>query len=542
MSDITLTSAVRQNLLSLQQTAQLLETTQNHLATGKKVNSALDNPTNFFTASSLDARASDISALLDGIGNGVQVLQAANDGITALQGEIDTAKSFANQALQAGVAYSPKSLVTTTPLAGATAANLLGTPTGAPTNANVTGNAVNSDSAGTAISGTTALNGADDTNPAATDGLSPPILPNSTLVVNGRTLTFINTGTAGPNDIDLRTSSVQDLLDKIDSVTGASGLPTPLHSTISTSGAITVPTGETSDLTISSNPISVLSALGLASLQGVTQPRTPGPTPLGGLVLQIAATGGGQPSTITFGTGIGQVSNLNQLNQALAPNNLLASIDSSGAITITTTSDAASSTIGALSGTATNAGNLFANLVAAPPIADPNAQSQRANLVKAYNAIIDSLTNTAQDSSFNGINLLAGDTLKLVFNENGRSQLNIVGVNFTPAGLGLGQLVPGVDFVDNNATSRVLTALNNAQTTLRTEAQALGSNLSIVQIRQKFSKNLINVLQTGSANLTLADSNEEAANSQALSTRQSISVSALALANQSQQSVLQLLR
>jgi flagellin-like hook-associated protein FlgL len=77
---------------------------------------------------------------------------------------------------------------------------------------------------------------------------------------------------------------------------------------------------------------------------------------------------------------------------------------------------------------------------------------------------------------------------------------------------------------------------------LRTEASSLGSNLSVVQIRQDFNKNLINVLQTGASNLTLADTNEEAANSQALSTRQSIAVSALALANQSQQSVLQLLR
>ena len=75
-----------------------------------------------------------------------------------------------------------------------------------------------------------------------------------------------------------------------------------------------------------------------------------------------------------------------------------------------------------------------------------------------------------------------------------------------------------------------------------TEASALGSNLSVVQIRQDFNKNLINVLQTGASNLTLADINEEAADSQALSTRQSIAISALALANSSQQSVLQLLR
>jgi len=92
------------------------------------------------------------------------------------------------------------------------------------------------------------------------------------------------------------------------------------------------------------------------------------------------------------------------------------------------------------------------------------------------------------------------------------------------------------------SASNVLTSLDAASNTLRSEASALGSNLSIVQIRQDFSKNLINVLQTGASNLTLADTNEEAANSQALSTRQSIAVSALALANQSQASVLQLLR
>ena len=83
---------------------------------------------------------------------------------------------------------------------------------------------------------------------------------------------------------------------------------------------------------------------------------------------------------------------------------------------------------------------------------------------------------------------------------------------------------------------------NTSTSTLRSEASALGSNLSIVQVRQDFNKSLVNVLQTGASNLVLADPNEEAANSQALSTRQSIAVSALALANQSQASVLQLLR
>ena len=126
MSGIVLSSSVRQNLLSLQSTADLLATTQSRLSTGKKVNTALDNPTNYFTAQSLDGRASDISNLLDGISNGVQVLQAANTGITSLSKLVDTAKSIANQALQTTVGYSTKSNVSAT-IAGATASDLRGT-------------------------------------------------------------------------------------------------------------------------------------------------------------------------------------------------------------------------------------------------------------------------------------------------------------------------------------------------------------------------------------------------------------------------------
>ena len=126
MSGIVLSASVRQNLLSLQSTASLLATTQNDLATGNKVNSALDNPTNFFTAQSLNNRASDIGNLLDWIGNGVQVLQSANTGITSLQSLVASAQSIANQVLQSPVGYSTKSNVTSAALTGATATNLLG--------------------------------------------------------------------------------------------------------------------------------------------------------------------------------------------------------------------------------------------------------------------------------------------------------------------------------------------------------------------------------------------------------------------------------
>src|SRR6202034_1123995 len=121
MSGIVLSSAVRQNLLSLQSTAQLRATTQNDLATGNAVNSALDNPTSFFTAQSLNNRASDIGNLLDSIGNGVQVLQAANTGITSLESLVASAQSIANQVLQSPVGYSSKSSFTVALGAGASA-------------------------------------------------------------------------------------------------------------------------------------------------------------------------------------------------------------------------------------------------------------------------------------------------------------------------------------------------------------------------------------------------------------------------------------
>jgi flagellin len=414
LSNITLTAAVRQNLLSLQNTANLLSTTQERLATGKKVNSALDNPTNFFTAAGLDARASDISNLLDSIGNGVQVLQAANTGITSLSQLVDTAKSIANQVLQQ--------------------------PTGYTTKANITSN---TPAAGTAGS--------------ATD--------------------LVNAGSGTPNSLSTQTFVFK------------------------TSASTTV-------------------------------------------TLTATATAGAT-----------NFNSISTLNTELAANNigLIASFNTNGSITFTSTNDAASQTItsgGAfvaptaghsgsvdVSGTGAAAGTLVTN-----PTADPVSQGTRASLVTQYNQILSQITTTAQDASFNGVNLLNGDSLKLVFDETGKSTVTIAGVTFNPAGLGLSNLTAGTDFIDNNTTNNVLTALNTASVTLRSQASAFGANLSIVQIRQDFNKNIINVLQTGSSNLTLADSNEEAANSQALSTRQSIATSALGLANQSQQNVLQLLR
>src|SRR5688572_10726456 len=99
-SNITLSAGVRQNLLALQNTASLLSTTQNRLATGKKVNSALDNPTNFFTSSALSSRASDLSKLLDSMANGINTVKAADNGLTAINTAVESLKATVTQARQ----------------------------------------------------------------------------------------------------------------------------------------------------------------------------------------------------------------------------------------------------------------------------------------------------------------------------------------------------------------------------------------------------------------------------------------------------------
>jgi flagellin len=761
MSNIVLSASVRQNLLSLQSTADLLATTQERLSTGKKVNTALDNPTNFFTAQGLDNRASDISNLLDGINNGVQVLQAANTGITSLQKLIDSAKSIANQALQTTVGYSTKSNVSTT-IPGATPADLRGTTSYASATANsnvlytgaaggvspVTAAAALGASlgsnAGTLVGGTalaadntTALAGTDTllgtttssqfstppadgdtitvngktitfrTGPApttqptgwglnasgsiATDGngnsivyegtaaapkatvndvlsaidlasgvktatisagaatlatsgatvgtiqtpssiaggvvtlksstgadlsvagkadflhalgltaatgagnasvaanrsttsgsLGSLVQDGSTLNIDGHTITFKNAQTPqsatsvatgygvsgnvvtdgnGNSTVYLQSANLTDLLNSFDLATGvktaslfngAATLSTTagqIPSSVNSSGQLAISTGINADLSITGTG-NALSAFGLSGNTGTatafSAARASGIGGVAGKTLTFTSFNGGTPVNVTFGDGTnGTVKTLDQLNVQLQANHLTATIDANGVLTVTTVNEYASSTLGsstaggAVGGTLTG---VLAFTTAQPPVQDPVAQTARSGLVSQFNNILAQIDTTSQDSSFNGVNLLNGDTLKLVFNETGSSTLGINGVVFNAAGLGLSNLVPGTDFIDNGATNKVLTSLNAASSTLRSEGSSLGSNLSIVQVRQDFSKNLINVLQTGSSNLTLADTNEEAANSQALSTRQSIAVSALSLANQSQQSVLQLLR
>ena len=99
MSQISLTASMRSNLLSLQNTASLMSTTQERLASGKKVNSAVDNPSSYYTAQSLNNRANDLSALLDSMGQAISTIKAANEGIESITSFVEQAKAIANSAV-----------------------------------------------------------------------------------------------------------------------------------------------------------------------------------------------------------------------------------------------------------------------------------------------------------------------------------------------------------------------------------------------------------------------------------------------------------
>ena len=121
MSDITLTTGIRQNLLSLQQTSNDLTTTQEALATGKKVNSAADNPSSYFTSQNLTDTANSLSALLDQIGQGSQTINAATDGLTGITSLLQQALSTAQQAQSASWTVAATATGTTALATGTTA-------------------------------------------------------------------------------------------------------------------------------------------------------------------------------------------------------------------------------------------------------------------------------------------------------------------------------------------------------------------------------------------------------------------------------------
>ena len=166
--------------------------------------------------------------------------------------------------------------------------------------------------------------------------------------------------------------------------------------------------------------------------------------------------------------------------------------------------------------------------------------AERSLLAVQFNQLLTQIDDLANDSSFNGTNLIKGtpDNLSVDFNEDGSTGTTITGLDSTTASTGLDITEANNDFGTSNNINASLSQLNSALTELRTNAATLGSNNTVLQTRLNFTDELVNTLNEGSGKLTLADLNEESANLLALQTRQQLGLNSLALAAQSERAIL----
>ena len=521
-SDVVLSAGVRQNLLSLQSTAQMMSITQNRLATGKRVNTALDNPVNFFTSSGLTSRAKDLSALLDSMENGIKTIEAADNGITSIKKTIESMKSTLLQARQD---KSFKSATYSIGLTTPAATDVLTLSGGA-----VTGS-VNVDLVNTQAVRTSA------SNYANMDFNSNGVFDGSltfTVATNGGTARSVVVAATSDTNITIAVdggAATNYIVADADAVTGAEmvgalnagfdAAATPVAITVS--GATGSPLAFTSDTAFSNSTANVV----------VTTGAVTGPT--------VAAS---------FYTN-GALTNIGPVAQTV--DDLVSSINANALLTdkVTATNDGGRLRIsnlstGDLTLVGATAGGVINGDLGGANTDTIGGNVVRRNLVKQYNDLRDQLNKLADDASFNGINLLRGDKLRVIFNELGTSTIEIQAQDEFGAPRPINTTTLDIDLLTNPdvdadaSIDGLLDGLTEGLNTLRSQASSFGSHLSLVEIRTEFTKQMINTLQVGADNLVLADTNEEGANMLALQTRQQLSTTALSLASQADQAVLRL--
>ncbi len=603
MSDITLTSGIRQNLLALQQTSADLNTTQEALSTGKAVNSASDNPSAYFTSQTLTNNANALSALLDQIGQGSQTISAADNGLTGVTSLLQQALSTATQAQQSATGTLTYSSITGTGTIGAdstqvtgntfsttglTAATLSTTST---TDAEITGNIQTGDKLVFQVGSTaeTATYGASDSGAtfnttahlaswlqtqfgtAATvtdDGTNFSVTSNvvgtNVTTVGGTGVTTDGVAFSAPTTSSAGSSLV---------LTDAGGANSTFYyvNSANTSDAAAAANGTFSNLAElvdadqrhqqhscghHGEPVNGGAQLQLAnhpepparSLSAALSARrwvsTPPPTTTTTTARWRPPSAANQTLTIQVGTDTAHTltfgTGTGQISTLAGLNTALGGISD-----VTATVNGSGKLV--LTPTSTNTITVSGSANATVGLASsttPNAtvvtpNSTRATLQTNFNNLLTQINQLASDASYNGVNLLTGNNLTVDFNQAGTSSLTIQGVNDSSTGLGLSQLNSN-EFQDDATISTIISNLNNAISSVQAQTETFGTNASTITTRQTFETNLINTLQTGASNLVAADQNQESANLLTEQTQQQLEISALSIANQANQSVLKL--
>jgi len=497
MPDIVLSSAVRDNLLSLKQTADLQSLTQNRLATGLKVNTALDNPNSYFTAQSLNDRAGDLSNLLDNMGQSVQTLKAADKGITSITKLVESAKAIANQALQTSSEYERKQFAE---------------------QYNDLLEQIEDMARDSSYKGKNLLAGAGNElevifNEDSTSNLTVnPVDFTDTTLDDGLNLDDLDTGGTGTSSFNMYGGSSTVTLTGLQ----ASSQLTDLvnwqdgdHVTI-TQGT------ETVTLTVGTDIVTVQDYIDALDDQ-------PG----------IHASFDEATDSITIVTGLESSISIAKDAAAGAPSTTTGGGSATGAATVTTV-NALSSTATLITSGGFQAGDTIT-------ITDGNGFEPASIEIDEETTVSDlvNFINNVKglDATFSGgMVSLIGEVSFDISSSN--SDFNRMTVGSTTGTVGLSAAAS--DFKSDTDIDRTLQAINAALDELRNAARSMGTALSTVEIRTDFTENLINTLEVGAGELTIADMNEEGANMLALQTRQQLSSTALSLANQADQSVLSL--
>jgi flagellin len=429
MNDIVLSKGIRSNLLSLQNASALQDKTQVRLSTGRKVNSALDDPLNYFQSEGLSMRGKDLTRLLDNMGLGIKTIEAADNGLKAITRMVEQ--------MQAGLRTALNSSATNAKLgSGMDLTNRRAIDFN--TNPNL-------------------LNSATPPGPLrAGDQMSVTFTVPSNPVVAATTMTFTFPGAApGIN-------TAQDLVAAINADPANNNATTGeryVNASVDAGGRLIIDNTTMGSLRLQWTPAAVVAPAlptNLNSLFGTFEPPLTGSTPT-----------------------------------------------DTGSITAAT-------------------------------------NQTRAKFAEQYNDILQQITFAARDSGYNGTNLLYGQSLDMVFNEDATTRMIVRGVVFDSAGIGLSTTDTRRSMQSDTEINAGIARLTESIKIIRAQAATFGANNTVATVRESFTKEAVKLMKMGADNLVVADLNEEGANLLALQTRQQLSTQALSLASQSDQAILRL--
>ncbi len=583
MSGISLTASMRSNLLSLQNIARQQDIVQNRLATGLKVSSAIDNPSSYYTAFSLNNRAADLTALLDAMSQGIQTIKAASEAIDSGTKFLEQAKAVANQALETAEPIIAE-VSTEEELKAAIGSGEKGQIiikndivmklnsvislqegqklVGASTQISLTFH----------IDDTTALNGitmaensglknltinytADQkvgnnaSNAIFNDGKSGITLHNLNINVHSGHADASNTSAAYRHIGNSNTIISGTLNINLTSIRGGGNIRGLFGS-----GNLTSTLTQTSNSIINitsdcNNGIAITSGKNIFNgIVNINAKNTNSNAFFGGdhsingtinFTSTQAGSSGGRSATIRL-TSATAILNYNCTANAFSGDTKFSAVTGATLMTTAgiyqaTTTLSAPVTISAGQippASFTRLGSFDASLMNYKNFAETEENKTLQNYLKIltqYNRLIS-------DASYKGINLLTGQNLKINLNEDRSSKIDVAGVKADSDSLGL----KTKEWKNANDIEKSISELESAIGTLRSFASGFGNYYNIVTTRQDFTENLINVLEEGADKLTLADMNQESANMLALQTSQQLAVNSLSLASQASQSILKL--